>query len=65
MVYKMTLNSLKEIFLHRNISLSTQVCYVRFPDIKQNGGRLRGTIIFSFDLRSNVSRLSENSQDGI
>ena len=32
---------------------------------KKNGGSLRGTIIFRFVRRPNVSRLSENSQDGI
>ena len=39
---------------------AAQVCYVRFLDIKQNGGRLRGTINFRFNLRSNVSRCFEN-----
>ena len=33
--------------------------YVQILDIKQNGGSLRGTIIFRFVLRPNVSRLLE------
>ena len=48
-----------------NFQSETQVCYVQILDIKQNGGSLRGTIVFRFVLRPNVSRLSGNSQDGI
>ena len=43
----------------------TQVCYVRFLDIKQNGRRTRGTIIFRFILCLNVGRLSKNSRNSI
>ena len=45
--------------------MTCTVCYVQILDIKQNGGSLRGTIIFRFVLRPNVSRLSGNSQHGI
>lgn len=48
---------------HPNFPYHTQVCYVRFLDLKQNGRHLQCTIIIRFILCLNLSKLSENSQD--
>ena len=57
---------LQILALERNcLCCRTQVCYVQFLDIKQNGRRIRGTITFRFILCLNVGRLSKNSRNSI